>query len=197
MPDAVVVGAGPNGLAAAVTLARTGISVLVLEAAERIGGGTRSEELTLPGFVHDVCSAIHPLGAASPFFLDVPLAEHGLSWVHPDAPAAHPLPDGTAVVFERSLEQTATSLGADARSYRRLIGPLVEHWDELLPSLLGPVLRPPRHPLTLARFGLRALWPAATLARRVFEGERARAAFAGLAPTPSSTWERPSPPLSG
>ena len=181
MPDAVVVGAGPNGLAAAITLARSGCSVLVLEAADRIGGGTRSEELTLPGFVHDVCSAIHPLGAASPFFRELPLAEHGLAWVHPEAPAAHPLPDGTAVVLERSLEETAASLGDDAGSYRRLVGPIVEHWDALLPSLLGPVLRPPSHPLTLAGFGLRALWPAATLARRVFRGERARAVFAGLA----------------
>ena len=181
MPDAVVVGAGPNGLAAAITLARAGRSVLVLEAAERVGGGTRSEELTLPGFVHDVCSAIHPLGAASPFFAETPLSDHGLTWVHPDAPAAHPLPDGTAVVLERSLDDTASSLGPDARSYRRLIGPLVEHWDELLPTLLGPMLRPPRHPVTLARFGLRALWPAVTLARTAFDGERARAAFAGLA----------------
>ncbi|MDQ3980305.1 MAG: NAD(P)/FAD-dependent oxidoreductase [Actinomycetota bacterium] len=181
MPDAVVVGAGPNGLAAAITLARSGRSVLVLEAADQIGGGTRSAELTLPGFVHDVCSAIHPLGAASPFFRDVPLAEHGLRWVHPDAPAAHPLPDGTAAVVERSLSETVTGFGADGRNYRRLVGPLVDDWDKLLPLVLGPLLRPPRHPVTLTRFGLRALWPAVTLARRIFDTERARAAFAGLA----------------
>ena len=131
MEDAVVVGSGPNGLAAAITLARAGCSVVVLEAAERAGGGTRSEELTLPGFVHDVCSAMHPLGVASPFFAAQPLAEHGLTWKHPDAPAAHPMPDGTAVVLERSLEATAASLGPDATAWRRLASPLVEHWEAI------------------------------------------------------------------
>jgi phytoene dehydrogenase-like protein len=181
MPDAVVVGAGPNGLAAAITLARAGRSVLVLEAADRIGGGTRSEELTLPGFVHDVCSAIHPLATASPFFRETPLAEHGLSWVHPDAPVAHPMPDGSAAVLERSLSDTAAALGPDGPRYRRLVEPLVEHWEEVVPMVLGPLVRPPRHPVVLARFGLRAVWPAAALARRVFNGEVARAVFAGLA----------------
>ena len=180
--DAVVVGAGPNGLAAAVALARAGLSVVVLEAADRAGGGTRSEELTLPGFVHDVCSTIHPLGAASPFFAGLPLADHGLAWSHPQAPAAHPLPDGTAAVLERSIGATADALGAsDARAWRCLVGPMVERWDDLATSLLAPLLRPPAHPLLLARFGVRAVWPAAPLARRLFSGEAARGLFAGLA----------------
>src|SRR5947209_3061699 len=179
--DAVVVGSGPNGLAAAVTLARAGLSVLVLEAADAPGGGTRSEELTEPGFVHDVCSTIHPLGAASPLFSGLPLGDHGLGWVHPDAPAAHPLPDGSAAVLERSLDATADGLGADGGRWRRLVGPLVDGWDDLTDTILGPLLRVPRHPVLLARFGLRAAWPAAGLARRLFSGERARGLFAGLA----------------
>jgi phytoene dehydrogenase-like protein len=182
MVDAVVVGAGPNGLAAAVTLARAGLSVEVLEAAETLGGGTRSAELTVPGFVHDVCSSVHPLGVASPAFREWPLAEHGLEWMHPPAPAAHPLPDGRAVILERSLDETAASLGVDdGRAWRRLVGPFVRHWDELAATALGPLLRRPRHPVVLSRFGLRAMWPATTLARRTFEGEAARAVFAGLA----------------
>lgn len=181
MTDAVVVGAGPNGLAAAVTLARAGCSVVVLEAEDVPGGGCRSDALTLPGYVHDVCSAIHPLGAASPVFAELPLAEHGLAWLHPEAPAAHPLPGGDAAVLERSIEETAAGLGPDAGAWRRLVGPLAEDWDGLSASVLGPLLRVPRHPVTLARFGLRALWPARTLARRAFDGEAARGLFAGLA----------------
>ncbi|HWC10963.1 MAG TPA: NAD(P)/FAD-dependent oxidoreductase [Acidimicrobiales bacterium] len=181
MTDAVVVGAGPNGLAAAVTLARAGCSVVVLEAAAAPGGGCRTEELTLPGYLHDVCAAIHPLGAASPFFSDLPLAEHGLEWLHPQAPAAHPLADGRAAVLARSVDTTADALGADGRAWRRLVGPLVDRWEEISASVLGPVLRPPRHPLTMTRFGLRALWPAKLLAARAFEGELARGLFAGLA----------------
>ena len=178
----MVVGAGPNGLAAAVALAQAGKSVLVVEAADQVGGGTRSEELTLPGFVHDVCSAIHPLGAASPFLSTRPLEDHGLSWVHPDAPVAHPLPDGSAVVLERSLDAMVARLGgADGRAWRGLVGPLVRGWDRLLPSVMGPVIRWPPHPVTMARFGLRAAWPATALARAVFRGEEARAVFAGLA----------------
>jgi len=179
--DAVVVGAGPNGLAAAVTLARAGLSVLVLEAADVAGGGTRSEELTLPGFVHDVCSTVHPLGAASAFFAGLPLGDHGLAWAHPQVPAAHPLPDGTAAMLERSLDATAAGLAGDGSSWRRLIGPLVDQWDPLIDTLLAPVLRVPPHPLVLTRFGLRAILPAATLASRLFRADAARALFAGLA----------------
>jgi phytoene dehydrogenase-like protein len=180
MPDAVVVGAGPNGLAAAIVLARAGRSVLVLEAAPTVGGGTRTAELTLPGFRHDVCSAIHALGVGSPFLRTVPLEEHGVEWIQPDAPLAHPLDDGTAVVLERGVETTATGLGADGRAYSRLLGPAVRRADALLGELLGP-LRFPRHPLALARFGLPALLPARTLARLAFHEERAKALFAGLA----------------
>ena len=145
MPDAVVVGSGPNGLAAAITMARAGRSALVVERAETVGGGTRSAELTEPGFVHDVCSAIHPSAAGSPFFTELPLAEHGLELVHPDALLAHPLDDGTAVTLERSVEATAVGLGADGPAYRKLIEPLVREQDRLVPFLLGP--RPfPRHP---------------------------------------------------
>ena len=180
-PDAVVVGAGPNGLSAAVTLARAGCEVLVLEAEATPGGGCRSEELTLPGFVHDVCAAIHPLGAASPAFAGLPLGEHGLEWVHPEAPAAHPLPDGSAAMLERSLGATAEALGPDAGAWRRVVGPLVKDWDGLADSILGPTLRVPAHPLILARFGVRALWPAGMLAARAFDGDAARGLFAGLA----------------
>ena len=143
--DAIVVGSGPNGLAAAITLARTGLSVLVYEAKETIGGGARSAELTLPGFVHDVCSAIHPLGVASPFFRMLPLAEHGLEWIYPPASLAHPFDDGTAVLLERSVAETAQALGPDAAAYRQLMAPLVAAWGKLADALLGP-LRPPRHP---------------------------------------------------
>jgi phytoene dehydrogenase-like protein len=178
--DAVVVGAGPNGLAAAIVLARAGRSVLVREANETVGGSARSAELTLPGFVHDVCSAVHPLAAGSPFFRILPLAEHGLEWVSPPAPLAHPFDDGTAAVLERSVEATAVTLGADAGAYRRLMSPLAADWPLLETALLGPP-KLPRHPLALARFGLRALRPARRLAEGWFEGARARALFAGLA----------------
>jgi len=179
--DAVVVGAGPNGLSAAITLARAGCSVVVLEAEDTAGGGCRSEELTLPGFVHDVCAAIHPLGAASPALAGLPLADHGLEWAHPEAPVAHPLPDGRAALLERSLATTADGLGPDARAWRRLVGPLVRQWDDLTSSILGPMLRPPRHPVVMAGFGVRALWPAKALAGRLFAGDEARALFTGLA----------------
>ena len=180
MYDAVVVGSGPNGLAAAVELARNGRSVAVLEAEDTVGGGTRSAELTLPGFIHDVGSAIHPLGYASPFFSTLPLDEHGLEWVHPPAPLAHPFDDGTAAVLDRSVGETGETLGSDAVAYRRFMEPIVRDFDRIIDSLLGPP-RLPRHPFALARFGLRALRSARGLAEDLFEGEKARGFFAGNA----------------
>src|SRR5918911_4624680 len=146
MPDALVVGSGPNGLAAGIVLAQAGLSVRVLEAADSVGGGARSAELTLPGFVHDVCSAIHPLGVTSPFFRTLPLGEHGLEWVYPPASLAHPFDDGTAALLERSVAETGKTLGPDAAAYQKLMAPLVGAWSKLADALLGP-LRPPRHPL--------------------------------------------------
>ncbi len=177
--DAIVVGAGPNGLAAAITLAEFGCRVLLLEARETIGGGTRTAEWTLPGFHHDVCSAVHPLGVGSPFFRSLPLEAHGLVWVWPDLPLAHPLDDGTAVALAHSVADTALGLDVDAAAYERLMSPLVGAWEKLLSSLLGP-LRVPRHPWAMARFARGAL-PAATLARLAFREPRARALLAGLA----------------
>ena len=178
--DAVVIGSGPNGLAAAITLARAGHAVLVIEAKDTIGGGMRTAELTLPGFRHDVCSAIHPLGVASPFFRTLPLAAHGVEWITPPAAVAHPFDDGTAAVLERSVTATADTLGQDAAAYQRLMTPLVEGWDDIADTVLGP-LRLPRHPLALARFGRRAMRSARGLAEGVFTGTRARGFFAGLA----------------
>ncbi len=188
--DAIVIGSGPNGLAAAITMAQAGHSVLVREAQDTIGGGVRSAALTLPGFTHDVCSAIHPLGAGSPFFKTLPLKEHGLEWIQPPAAAAHPLDDGSAVLVEQSIEGTAAGLGEDRRAYLRLMGPLAASWDDLAPALLGPP-RVPRHPLLLAGFGLRAILSATSLAHSVFHGERARAAFAGMAAHSLLPLERP------
>jgi phytoene dehydrogenase-like protein len=178
--DAVVVGSGPNGLAAAISLAQAGCSVLVLEAKETVGGGLRSAELTLPGFTHDNCSAIHPLGVGSPFFQSLPLGDYGLTWIQPDVPLAHPFDDGTAITLERSVEATATALGPDAAAYRQLMVPLVADWDKLTVDILGP-LRVPRHPMAMARFGLLAIRSARGLAESRFESEPARALFAGLA----------------
>jgi phytoene dehydrogenase-like protein len=178
--DAIVVGSGPNGLAAAIALAQAGRSVLVLEAAATIGGGTRSAELTLPGFRHDVCSAIHPLALASPFLRQLPLQEHGLEFVHPEIPLAHPLDDGTAVALHRSVDETAAGLGSDADAYRKLMQPLAGEWQALVGDLLGP-LRLPRHPIASARFARGGLRSATALARSRFAGARARALFAGNA----------------
>ena len=159
-------------------LARAGRRVTVLEGSGTVGGGCRSEELTLPGFVHDTCSTVHALALASPFLSTLPLAEHGLELVHPEAPLAHPLDDGSAVLLERSVEETAGGLGTDADAYRRLFDPLVRTAPELMREILGP-LRPPRHPLVLARFAPAAVRSAVGLARSRFEGERARALLAG------------------
>ena len=188
--DAIVVGAGPNGLSAGIAIAQTGRSVLVVEGQDTVGGGARSAALTLPGFLHDVCSAVHPLAVGSPFFSTLPLSSHGLDWVQPPAPLAHPLDDGTAVMMERSVEATADGLGPDAASYRGLFGPLVRDWPKLTDDLLGP-LRLPRHPLVTARFGLTGLRSALSVAQSRFGGERARALFAGLAAHSILPLERP------
>ena len=155
--DAIVVGAGPNGLVAAITLAGAGWNVTVLEAAHRPGGGTRSEELTLPGVIHDVCSAIHPLGLASPALRSLPLGEHGLAWVQPDVPLAHPLDGGRVALLHRSVEDTAAALGPDASAYRKLFDPFVRSGFGLTDGLLSPLSVPPEHPITLARFGVDAI----------------------------------------
>ena len=178
--DGVVIGSGPNGLAAAIVLARAGRSVLVLEAEERIGGGTRSEELTLPGFTHDVCSAVHPMAVASPFLRTLPLHEHGLEWIDPPLPLAHPFDDGTAAILDHSIETTSLALGVDGKSYQRLIGPLASHWSRIEEYILGPV-GVPKHPLIMARFGFHAMQPASRLANSNFTSQAGRALFAGLA----------------
>lgn len=178
--DAVIVGAGPNGLAAAVTLARAGLRVRVLERHTRVGGALSSAALTLPGYRHDLGSAVHPLGFASPVFRTWPLHAFGLNWVQPDAPFGHVLKDGRGVVVERDLVATAQHFGADAEAWLSLFGPLVASWTDLLEDVLKPLPRPPRYPLTLARFALRGL-PPATLTARLLRTPEARAAWAGLA----------------
>lgn len=176
----MVVGSGPNGLAAAVTLAQAGLSVLVLEAAADIGGGTRTRELTLPGLIHDVCSAVHPLGAASPFLRSLPLGDHGLVWRWPSVDVAHPLDGGGAATAVRSIGDTAAGLGADERAWIQVFGPLVERFEPIAADVLGPLVRRPRHPVDLACFGLRAGLPATVLSRR-FRTLEARALFVGCA----------------
>jgi phytoene dehydrogenase-like protein len=189
-PEAVVVGAGPNGLAAAITLAGAGRSVQVLEAAADPGGGCRTAELTLAGFRHDVCSAVHPLALASPFLREMPLERLGLELVQPPAALAHPLDDGSAAVLERSLEATAGWLGEDGATWQRLLGPLARHGVELAGAVLDP-LRLPRHPLLLARFGRDGARSAARLATARFDGERARGLLAGIAAHAMLPLERP------
>jgi phytoene dehydrogenase-like protein len=180
VPDVVVVGAGPNGLAAAITCAEAGRSVLVLEASDTIGGGARTAELTLPGFHHDVCSAIHPLAAISPFFEQTQLERNGLELVHPEIAAVHPLDDGRAGVFHRSLDDTVAGLGVDGAAWSQTVGWTARRWSSLAPSLLAPILQVPKHPLTMAGFGLRGL-PPATWIGRSFRTDEARGLFAGCA----------------
>jgi phytoene dehydrogenase-like protein len=179
--DAIVVGSGPNGLAAATVMLERGYSVAIVEAQSTAGGGCRSAELTLPGYVHDVCSSVHPLGFGSPIFRTWPLEKYGLEWVHPAAPYAHPFDGGKAIVVERSLEATAEQLGADARGYLRLMGPIVPpDWDEVCQILREPY-RLAKYPIQLARFGMRAIQPVQSLAAAYFHEDFAKGTFAGVA----------------
>jgi phytoene dehydrogenase-like protein len=177
---ACVIGAGPNGLAAAIVLAQAGLHVDVVEAQAQPGGAARTMELTLPGFKHDFGSAVYPLGAGSPFLSSLPLSRHGLEWIHSPAALAHPLDDGTAVMLERDLDQTSDSLRVDGKAWAQLMRPFVKHWKEFAPQILGPVSFLPRHPLLMARFGILAVQSAHSVARR-FRDQRTRALFAGLA----------------
>jgi phytoene dehydrogenase-like protein len=179
-PRAIVIGSGPNGLAAAILLARAGHPVTVHEASAQIGGGARSAALTIPGFTHDLCSAVHPMAICSPCFEEFPLAAHGLEWIHPEAPLAHPFDDGSAVLLERSIDATAAGLGPDGEAWRRLMEPLADAWPRLRHDVLAPP-HLPRHPLLMAKFGLHAIRSARALAEAHFRGPRARALFAGLA----------------
>jgi phytoene dehydrogenase-like protein len=189
--DAVIIGSGPNGLAAAIRLAQTGKRVLVYEANETIGGGSRSAELTLPGFIHDTCSAIHPLGIGSPFFKTLPLEQYGLQWIQPSAPLAHVWDDGTAVMLECDVQQTARNLGRDGAMWSRIFSPLASRWSSLAPMILGPLLRFPRNPFVLGYFGVWALWSAKFFARKMFREEKTRGLFAGLAAHSTLALEEP------
>lgn len=177
--DAVIVGSGPNGLAAAILMQQQGLQVLLVEAKDTIGGGLRTAELTLPGFKHDICSAIHPMASGSPFFKTLPLQQHGLDWLYPEVDAAHPLDDGTAAALTRSVEQTSRSLGIDGKTYSNLMMPIVRDWPLLAPDLLGP-LSFPAHPLKLVGFGLSAIQPSTLLANK-FKTTAGRALLAGMA----------------
>lgn len=179
--DAVVVGSGPNGLTAAVTLAASGLRVRVYEASDGVGGGARTAELTQPGFHHDTCSAVHPFGIGSPVFATLPLAEHGLEWIEPEVPLAHPLPDGSAAVLARSVDETVASLGVGGGGYRSLVGPFVGRWWDVADEVMRPVAsRWPAHPLLLSRIGIRAVQPASAVMRWL-GGAAAPALFAGMA----------------
>ncbi|KZS60719.1 phytoene desaturase family protein [Mycobacterium ostraviense] len=190
MTNATVVGAGPNGLAAAIQLARHGLDVQVLEAADTIGGGARSGELTLPGLIHDHCSAFHPLGVGSPFWQEIDLRRYGLTWKWPEIDCAHPLDDGSAGVLFHSIEKTATRMGPDGSRWRSAVGDLAAGFDDLASDLLRPVINVPRHPIRLAAFGPRAALPATVMARW-FRTERARALFGGAAAHVYTRLDRP------
>lgn len=191
MSRGCVIGSGPNGLAAAIVLAQAGLQVDVFEAEAEPGGATRTFPLTLPGFLHDFGSAVHPFAAGSPFFTSLPLLDHGLEWIHGDAPLAHPLDDGTAVVLERDLAETERTLGADGKTWRRLLDPAVSHWKEFAEDSLGPALRLPRHPLRMARFGSSMMHSAHGFAQSHFSSPRTRAAFAGLAGHSMLSFDQP------
>ncbi len=178
--DVTIIGAGPNGLAAGIRLAQKGLSVTIFEKADTIGGGTRTQELTLPGFHHDVCSAIHPLAKASPFLRSLPLDNYGLEWIQPEVPVAHPLNDQPAAALFRSLDKTIEQLGKDGSIYRKLVTPFIDSWDDLLSDILAPFSPIPNHPILMARFGFQALRSANATAKK-FDTARTRGLFAGLA----------------
>ena len=190
MTSAIVVGSGPNGLAAAARLARAGLDVTVLEASATIGGGTRSSEMILPGLLHDHCSAVHPIAAGSPFLAGLDLAAHGLRWLQPEVDCAHPLDDGSAGLLYRSIDRTSEGLGCDGQRWRRVFQPSAARFDDLFADASQPVLRVPRHPVTLARFGAGAMLPATTVAR-VWKTEEAKALWAGVAAHAFSRLDRP------
>lgn len=196
MVDAVVVGSGPNGLAGAVALAQQGLEVTVLEARDTIGGGTRTEELTIPGLLHDVCSAVHPLGVASPYLDALPLADHGLRWRWPEIDLAHPLDGGRVAVMVQDLDRTAAGLGSDGPAWHRTFHRLSARFDALAEEILRPIVHRPRHPLTLAGFGTKALLPASVLARR-WRTEEARGLFAGIAAHVIHPLDRPTTATAG
>ncbi|SEN31818.1 Phytoene dehydrogenase-related protein [bacterium A37T11] len=177
--DAVVVGSGPNGFAAAITLQRSGLSVLLLEGKDTVGGGMRTAELTLQGFHHDICSAVHPMGIGSPFFRSLPLAEHGLEFIHPEVMAAHPFDNGHAAALYKSVEETADGLGVDKPAYLKLFKPLINIWPNIDSEMLGPLLTIPKHPIDLATFGLKALQSGKQIAAR-YQSKEARGLWSGL-----------------
>ena len=177
--DAIVVGSGPNGLAAAILMQQQGLSVLLVEGRPTIGGGLRTAELTLPGYLHDICSAVHPLAVASPYLSQLPLHEHGLKYIFPEIDAAHPFDDGTAAILKHAVEETAATLGGDALAYKNLVNHLIKDWPSIAPDALGP-LRFPQHPLEMARFGLKGITSATYLAKR-FKGEQAKGLIGGMA----------------